>query len=67
MVTNIQLMEWLARGNGIAKNEGSGIVLPYLGQCPESMLNEPIRDAIRIRKWNDTEWHIPTKEYMGVV
>ena len=22
-VTNIQLMEWLAKGNGIAKNEGT--------------------------------------------
>ena len=65
-VTNIQLMEWLAKGNGIAKNEGSSIVLPYLGQCPESMLNEPIRDTIRIRKWHETEWHIPTKEYMGI-
>lgn len=23
-----------------------------------------IKEEIRIRKWTDTEWHIPTKEYM---
>ena len=66
MITNIQLMEWLAKGNGIAKNDGGSQCIPYLGSCPEDMLDKPIREAIRIRKWNDTEWHIPSKEYMGI-
>lgn len=65
-VTNIQLMEWLAKGNGIAKNEGGSQCLPHSGSCSEDMLDKPIREQIRIRKWDDAEWHIPTKEYMGI-
>lgn len=65
-VTNIQLMEWLAKGNGIAKNDGMSQCIPYSGSCSEDMLDKPIREQIRIRKWHDTEWHIPTEEYMGI-
>ena len=50
MITNIQLMEWLAKGNGIAKNAGGSQCIPYLGSCSEDMLDKPIREAIRIRK-----------------
>lgn len=67
MITNIQLMEWLAKGNGIAKNAGGSQCIPYFGSCSEDILDKPIREAIQIRKWNDTEWHIPTKEYMGII
>lgn len=65
-VTNIQLMEWLAKGNGIAKNDGMSQCIPYSGSCSEDMLDKPIREQIRIRKWHDTEWHVPTREYMEI-
>ena len=34
-VTNIQLMEWLAKGNGIAKNDGGSQCIPYSGCTTE--------------------------------
>lgn len=64
MITNIELMEWLAKGNGLAKSESITQCLPYLGSCPEDLLDKPVRAQIRIRRWNDKEWHVPTKEYM---
>ena len=65
-LTNIELMEWLAKGNGIAKNENSSLCLDTIGTCSEDKFNEPIREQIRIRKWGDAEWHIPTREYLGM-
>ena len=32
-------MEWLAKGNGIAKNDGGSQCIPYFGSCPEDMLD----------------------------
>ena len=66
MVTNNQLMEWLAKGKKKKKNEGGSQCLPHSDSCSEDMLDKPIREQIRIRKWHDTEWHIPTEEYMGI-
>jgi len=61
-ITNIELMEWLAKGNGIAKNENSSLCLDTIGTCSEDKFNEPIREQIR----GDAEWHIPTREYLGM-
>ena len=63
-VTNIQLMEWLAKGYGIAKRVDGGTCLDTVGPCPEDMLDATIKDSIRIRKFGDSEWHVPTPEYM---
>ena len=45
-ITNIELMEWLAKGNGIAKNENSSLCLDTIGTCSEDKFNEPIREQI---------------------
>ena len=63
-VTNIELMEWLAKGYGIATRGNGGICLDTVGQCPVDKLDAPILDSIRIRKFGDSEWHVPTPEYM---
>lgn len=63
-VTNIELMEWLAKGYGIAKRVNGGTCLDTVGPCPEDKLDAPIKDSIRIRKFGDSEWREPTREYM---
>lgn len=63
-VTNIGLMEWLAKGYSIAKQVNGGTCLDTVGPCPEDKLDAPIKDSIRIRKYGDSEWHVPTPEYM---
>ena len=59
--TNRELAKWLAKGNGektedaYNKQSHSYIVDNYL-----------VNDKIKIRKWEDTEWHEPTVDYMGI-
>lgn len=68
--TNRQVSRWLAQGNGECTHgkeiDGKG---PF---CKSSLYydaansNEKCSDEVRIRKWDDTEWHEPTLEYMGL-
>jgi hypothetical protein len=61
--TNLQLMEWLAKGNGIWKRKKESYTFtnaPIL----EDKLEEEVENFILIRKWEDTEWHEPTVDYM---
>lgn len=30
------------------------------------MVNEIVPDIYFVRKWDDTEWHQPTREYLGL-
>lgn len=59
-LTNRQVAEWLAKGNGETLSLGNMriSVLNY------SELAEELLCECKIRKWNDTEWHEPTKEYI---
>ena len=75
--TNIELMEWLAKGYGLMK------VDPYVANpkcmtsivesiyvegrhfCYESDLNEPVSTKIRIRRWDDPHWRLPVVNYIN--
>lgn len=66
-ITNAMLLEWLARGNGIAKFKTSGMVTTLLGvSVSEECLDRPINKDVVIRKFREKEWHVPTKEYMEI-
>lgn len=70
-VTKRELARWLAQGNGECcpiMDVGSGCV----GECTthyhyeDKHRDNPLAEYIHIRKWGDTEWHNPTREYMGL-
>ena len=63
MINNFNLMLWLATGKGLAK---SGNRVYHMMECDETLLFEPIKDDIMIRTWYDTEWHVPTLDYMDM-
>lgn len=62
LLTYRELNRWLAQGNGEASKDAWRDVITYLDYIKEKE-NEPVDDCLRIRKWEDTEWHKPTREY----
>lgn len=59
ILTNRQVAEWLAKGNGQVNRAGF---------CTNELTYDSNRDdefcQWEIRKWHDTKWHIATKEYI---
>ena len=66
-VTILDFMQWLAQGKGMAKREGDSESHCYtsMDAPKESELNSLLSSKIRIRRWDDSEWHIPTLDYMN--
>ena len=66
--TNREVSKWLAQGNGEV-TEGDTVAKPY---CKSSLYYDSensdklCRDNIKIRKWDDEDWHEPTIDYMGI-
>lgn len=60
-MTKIQLMEWLAKGNGTSKYKGDVSCVNWT-TCIEEVLNEEVDEDIVIRSWDSEEWIEPTYE-----
>lgn len=68
-ITNRELAHWLAQGNGEYTEKGlrDTSINCYANFNYSSLFqDDPIPDSFLIRKWEDTEWHSPTREYMGL-
>ena len=67
LMTNYQLAEWLARGNGQwclgEWCRGDISITPYstTWEYDFEMEDNPVRDGILIRRWNTIEWVRPTR------
>lgn len=62
--TNRELAKWLVLGKGQYKVSGGRIWTEHhydIGQDDDACSN-----FIKVRKWCDTEWHEPTREYLGL-
>ena len=64
--TNLELMKWLAQGNGWCTNKLSTEVWAF-HEFDVVDADKPCNEYFRIRKWEDKEWHEPTTDYMGLV
>ena len=62
-VTHRELARWLAEGNGEVKYEKS--VFPNWNYWVKNE-NKAISDRMLVRKWDEIEWHKPTREYLGL-
>ena len=63
LVTYRELARWLAKGNGEVKDDD---VVYSNWNYYNDQENNPIKDSLLVRKWDDTEWHKPTREYLGL-
>ena len=57
-VTNRELSKWLAKGRGECRNQ-NGLVSNYC-VYDETESDEAVPSYIRVRRWDDNEWHEPT-------
>ena len=62
-VTNRELACWLAGGNGEAKIVNNVFINWTYGEIEA---DKNVEDNVSVRKWDDTEWHKPTREYLGL-
>ena len=63
LATVLQLAKWVATGNGLLKR---GCCITNYVSFDEIDENSPVSDATLVRKWDDKEWHKPTREYIGL-
>ena len=63
LVTYRELARWLSEGNGEVKDDD---VVYSNCNYYNYQENNPIKDSFLVRKWDDTEWHKPTREYIGL-
>ena len=62
--TNRELAKWLVLGNGQYQVSGGRIWTEHhydIGQDDDACSK-----FILVRKWDDTEWHKPTRDYLGL-
>lgn len=59
LMTNRQLAEWLARGNGECTGKDSSLALTKYNYF-KSGQNDPVPYSFRIRTWDSEEWILPT-------
>ena len=63
-VTNRELSKWLAKGHGEYRNQIGAVSNLYIYVDQETDVVVP--SYIRVRKWDDADWHEPTVDYMGI-
>lgn len=61
-VTYRELARWLAEGNGEVMWANN--VLSNLNYSTDEE-NKALDESLSVRKWDDKEWHEPTREYLG--
>lgn len=63
LVTYRELAHWLAEGNGEVMWDNS-VLSNWVYLTGEE--NKYLGKSLSVRKWDDTEWHKPTREYLGL-
>lgn len=65
LATNREIAKWLAQGNGQYKVSG-GSSLWTEHHYDVGQDDDACSKFILVRKWDDTEWNKPTREYLGL-
>ena len=63
LVTYRELARWLAEGNGEVM-WANNVLSNWNYSSDEE--NKALDESLSVRKWDDTEWHKPTREYLGL-
>lgn len=63
--TNRELIKWLAQGNGMCRHRLSFTVQDNV-KCDKIELDNECNPSWLVCKWDDTDWHQPTVDYMGL-
>ena len=63
LVTYRELASWLAEGNGEVM-WANNVLSNWNYSTDEE--NKALDESLSVRKWDATEWHKPTREYLGL-
>lgn len=63
LATNRELSRWLAEGKGEVMDQDGLFTSWFYWKGKE---DTPVKDSLYVRKWSETEWHKPTREYLGL-
>lgn len=63
LVNYRELARWLAKGNGEVM--WANAVLSNWNYSTDEE-DKALDESLSVRKWDDTEWHKPTREYLGL-
>lgn len=63
--TWMEVAKWCATGKGLVYDTNRDRIDSGIMFKPDNE-HEPIMDELKVRKWDDTEWHFPDVEYMGI-
>ena len=63
LVTYRELARWLAEGNGEVM-WANNVLSNWNYSTDEE--NKALDESLSVLKWDDTEWHKPTREYIGL-
>jgi hypothetical protein len=66
LATNRELARWLAEGKGEVMSCGNVPEVRSSFSYDSTAANEPIAGKFIVRKWDETDWHLPTREYLGL-
>lgn len=66
LCTYRELAQWLLYGGGEFMYVNSGFVTTYFSYNLTKENDTVDVNTYLVRKWGDTEWHVPTREYMGI-
>ena len=63
LVTYRELARWLAKGNGEVNNANTICQNWNYWYDQENCI---VKNSLSVRKWDETGWHKPTREYLGL-
>ena len=63
VATNSEVSQWLAKGNGEVQLRGN-VYIHWTYDYRDA--NTTITSPILVKKFEDTEWHEPTIDYLGI-
>lgn len=63
LVTYRELARWLSEGNGEVM-WANNVLSNWNYSTDEE--NKALDESLSVRKWDDMEWHKPTREYLGL-
>ena len=66
LATNRELARWLAEGKGEVMSCGNMSEVRSSFSYDSIAANEPVAGKFIVRKWDASEWHLPTREYLGL-
>lgn len=66
LATNRELARWLAEGNGEMMLCGNVPSVRSSLSYDRTAENKPVAGKIIVRKWIETDWRLPTREYLGL-